>query len=136
MVLEKRRLKALKRLLERGESSDQILLVLKVSGYEVEEIPTLKEVEQIINGKDIEKILNSYNIKRSLAGYVYLKDGIDLIIKYPSYLRRVQYIYEKLSAVYGVAKESVSVDIAYALKKSDVKMSNKKFFKEVYKKVK
>mgnify|MGYP001852449447 FL=1 len=136
MVLEKRRLEALKRLLERGESSDQILLVLNMSGYVFEKLPTLKEIDQMMKGDYIEKILNSYNTKRSLAGYVYLKDGIELIIKYPSYLRRVQYIYEKLSAVYGVAKESVSVDIAYALKKSDVKMSNKKFFKEVYKKVK
>lgn len=136
MVLEKRRLEALKRLLERGESSDQILLVLNMSGYVFEKLPTLKEIDQMMKGDYIEKILNSYNTKRSLAGYVYLKDGIELIIKYPSYLRRVQYIYEKLSAVYSVAKESVSVDIAYALKKSDVKMSNKKFFKEVYKKVK
>ena len=135
-MVEKRRLKVLKRLLERGESSDQILLVLNMSGYVFEKLPTLKEIDQMMKGDYIEKILNSYNIKRSLAGYVYLKDGIDLIIKYPSYLRRVQYIYEKLSAVYSVAKESVSVDIAYALKKSDVKMSNKKFFKEVYKKVK
>lgn len=58
MVLEKRRLEALKRLLERGESSDQILLVLNMSGYVFEKLPTLKEIDQMMKGDYIEKILN------------------------------------------------------------------------------